>query len=103
MAGGYDGSLRFDARIDKDDFLRSVADLEKALTMLEQSLKGMQSAITGNFDAIEAEAEQAASDIGNIAAEAEAIPPSEDVAVTVSEQGIHIQGVAAVDAVIRFR
>ena len=63
VAGGYDGSLRFNTKIDADTFMQSIGSLEKALTSLERTVGKMTTALTGSFDTVGASAEQAADQV----------------------------------------
>ena len=63
MAGGYDGSLRFNTKIDEDGFLRTVKDLERSLTALEHTVGKLTKVMQAGFAQVSTGAEQAAADV----------------------------------------
>ena len=98
MAGGYDGSLRFNTKIDEAGFLRSIDDLQSAVGMLERALDRMASAMHGDMNAAAESAEQAADSVKAAARKVDAIPDTVSVAVNVQADGIS-ETVSALDSI----
>ncbi|MCQ2434246.1 MAG: hypothetical protein MJ062_03290 [Oscillospiraceae bacterium] len=95
MAGGYDGSLRFNTKIDEDGFLRTVKDVERSLTALEQTVGKLTKVMQAGFSQASTGAEQAAADVAKLSDAADTaaenfsqLPDSETVRVQAETHGI---------------
>ena len=93
--GGYDGSLRFNTKIDEDGFLRTVKDLERSLTALEQTVGKLTNVMQAGFSQASTGAEQASADVAKLSDAADTaaenfsqLPDSETVRVQAETHGI---------------